>query len=246
MTLIASKREIATSYNIRYVDGSATAFCWRDEQGTFLVTAAHVLKGAAKGDVVELRRRTDWARLAIREVLFAPSGVDICVFTTENFGINFRGEYKSSPGLGLGLGADVLFVGYPHGLVNDTPPINGDLPTALVRKASFSGVIDTGSGHPTMIFDGFNNPGYSGSPIYVEDNGHLRPMAVVSGYRHELSSHGGVYREKGDGDEERLPDVYVKPNSGMIYAYSWGYVQAILADLKTRNPPGPPEPTLAM
>jgi hypothetical protein len=238
MALLVSQRDISIAYNIRFSEGrTGTAFCWADDFGTFLVTAKHILKGAAAGDRIEIRQRDRWQLLGVREISFAPDGVDICVFTTENFGITFQGEYDQTERTGVHLGQDVLFVGYPHGLVNDTP-INGDFVTALVRKASFSGVIDTGTGHPTMVLDGFNNPGYSGGPVYVEGNGGLVPWAVISGYRYEVPSHASVFRTVA-GMEEQVPDHYVKPNSGMIYAYSWGYVLDILKTLVTRNPPGP-------
>ncbi|NGP19312.1 hypothetical protein [Devosia aurantiaca] len=86
-----------------------------------------------------------------------------------------------------------------------------------------------------MILDGFNNPGYSGAPIFIQYQGQVVPFGVVSAYRHEVVGHSSVYKLI-DGEEQALPDTYVKPNSGMIYAHYWDRVTRLLPKLNTRNP----------
>jgi hypothetical protein len=108
----------------------------------------------------------------------------------------------------------------------------------LGAKAFFSGVIND-RGYQWMILDGFNNPGYSGSPVYIEYQGHLVPFGVISGYRSEKASHGALFRSAGHGGEEAVPGVWVRSNSGMIEAVPWMYVEEIVQKLQTRNPESP-------
>ena len=85
----------------------------------------------------------------------------------------------------------------------------------LVRTAYFSGIVNL-DGHDIMLLDGFNNPGYSGGPVFtVGLDGKPALAGVISGYRFEIESHGAIYQKNPDGQETALPDLYVKPNSGM-------------------------------
>ncbi len=128
---------------------------------------------------------------------------------------------------------ELVFVGYPHGLLNTYPSLLGFV-TGLVRRVAFSGVVDQ-DGRPLIILDGFNNPGYSGGSVYAESDGQLVISGLISGYRFESILHGGVYRRV-DGVEEIVSDVYVKSNSGMIYMESFRYVRLTLERLRSRNP----------
>lgn len=234
MSVVASAREIGMSYQINFLGRQGTCFASRDAQGSYFVTAAHLMKGAAAGDKVQFRRVTDWVDVGIRDIVFAAQQADVCVFSSVNFTLTLVGEFPDSGEVGVAPGGETIFVGYPHGLTNTFPNNNGFV-SALVRKAFFSGVIAV-DGREVMILDGFNNPGYSGSPVYIADGPNmLVPWAVISGYRHESAAHGGVFKKVG-GIEEQVPDVYVKANSGMIVAESWSHVTDALKLLPTRNP----------
>lgn len=232
--LALTQFEVSCAFNCIFLGRAGTCFTWADDRGTFFVTAAHVLEGAAGGDVVGLRTDYGEVKLRVADIAFADDGADVCVFAAENFRLRWTSATKSDFEVTIQLGDDLLFLGFPHGLNNTVVGMNHFV-TALVRKASFSGTAMIGRVE-TMILDGFNNPGYSGAPVFAHtDEGHLVPVAVISGYRYEAQSHAAVYKVV-DGDEMALPDTYVKPNSGMIYALPWGCVLDALTRLTKRNP----------
>lgn len=237
--LAATQFEVSLVFNCLFSNGAGTCFTWTDDKGTFFVTAAHVLKGASAGDQVGLRTVDGQRNVRITDIVFADDAVDVCVFSTSNFRLRWTAAIHDDSSLVLQLGDDVLFLGFPHGLSNTVVGINHFV-TPLVRKATFSGEALIGKAR-TMILDGFNNPGYSGAPVFaMSADGRLVPVAVVSGYRFESASHAAVYR-KVDGEEIQLPDTYVKPNSGMIYACPWAAVSKALGRLLLRNPVLPEE-----
>jgi S1-C subfamily serine protease len=232
--LVATQFEVSLVFNCSFSNGAGTCFCWNDSKGTFFATAAHLLRGAASGDQVRLRTADGHRNLRLTDIVFADGGVDICVFATSNFRLRWTAPIRDDSSIILQLGDDVLFLGFPHGLSNTVVGINHFV-TPLARKATFSGEALVGNAR-TMILDGFNNPGYSGAPVFaMSDEGHLVPVAVISGYRFESVSHASVFRSV-DGEEHQLPDTYVKPNSGMIYAYPWAAVLEALSRLSLRNP----------
>lgn len=231
-----TERETGLTYNLRFTHGPGTCFVWLDEAGTYFVTAAHLLKGAAAGDIVHFSSRIGWRDIVLREVQFANGGEDIAVFSTDNFRVGVHPEAQLISGYSLALAQDLVFLGFPLGTTNTYPRDGFEAP--LVRKASFSGVtvID---GVQVLILDGFNNPGYSGGPVFSEHKGETSLCGVICGYSYDRPN--PVYRKSPDGDEERLENAYVKPNSGLIYAHSWEQIGAVLKKLSSRNPSARPD-----
>lgn len=208
-------------------------FFWGDGEGSFFVTAAHVLEGIKGGDIIGFAAASGFVDIGVREVARADNA-DVVVFSTGN--IHLEGKFDGIVPEPVTPGCEVMFVGFPHGLVGSYPGSRGWL-TGLVRKASFSGVIEPPGWSPILVLDGFNNPGFSGSPVFGPTEGAVRPIGVISGYRPESPAHGGVYRNV-DGNEERVPGLFTKANSGMIYAYTWKQVTEALSKLQSRNPGG--------
>ena len=205
--------EMHGCFRVAYGQRTGTTFLHHVAEGSVYVTAAHVLKGAKAGDRVLFQKNEGSLPVTLRELHFHPDGDDVCVFTSDSIRVE---KFEPLDGkAGTHMGDPVRFLGFPHGLGNSYP--GQGFPTPLLRGALFSGVVEI-KGKSLVILDGFNNPGFSGGPVYAfDEDGKARLFGVISGYRYEQQSHGGVYRRGEAGDEELVPDVYVKPNSGLIY-----------------------------
>lgn len=218
-------REIHSAFRVRTANGAGTAFLHHTSAGCTFLSAAHVLCGTHAGDNVHLQHDEGWVSIRISQIEFATNNYDVCAFSSEEFEISSLLEPYATPL--VALGDRVLFLGFPHDLVNNYP--GSGFPTALVRSAHFSGVI-THQSRDIVILDGFNNPGYSGGPIYsTQPSGQISLFGIVSGYRIERPSHGKIFRRNVDGTEEEIPDIFTKPNSGMIETVPLAPVTEILS-----------------
>jgi len=228
---LLTHREIITVFRLRSAAGIGSAFIhWLDGAARF-VTAAHVLNGVKVGDNALIQRDGGWQSITITDIAFSEK-LDICAFSTEDFSISNNlppYEAPASP-----LGAQLLFLGFPHDLVNNYP--GRGYPTPLARGAIFSGVIESKDG-PIAILDGFNNPGYSGSPVYARSKSESTALfGVVSSYRPERRTHGQIYRQFPGCDEEVIPDIYTKPNSGMIQVITLQAVNTVANSISRSIP----------
>lgn len=227
-------REINSVFRVKYVNSVGTAFLYFSDRGCCFASAAHVLTGAQAGDRIELQRPNGWQFFEISQIERRDDGSDICVFSLADFRIDALIPAYENPN--INMGDRLLFLGFPHDLVNLYPGAGFAIP--LVRNAYMSGVINVG-GVAVMVLDGFNNPGYSGGPVYGPTRtGEIALAGVISGYRTERPSHGRIFRRNPDGSEEELPDLYTKPNSGMIQAIPFGQVLPLVARLTAFNPIG--------
>lgn len=223
-----SSHELKAIFRIRYGNATGTAFLLRASGGICMVSAAHVLSGARTGDSVHLQAKTGWQAYRISD--FVASDIyDVCVFSLET--LRVADHFSATPGAEILLGAQLLFVGFPHDLVSLAP--GGNFTVPLVRGALFSGTIDE-RGCQLLILDGFNNPGYSGSPVYARHvSGKAALLGVISGYRWERPSQGKVFQRDEHGTESEVPNLYVKANSGMIQAVGRHNVEDIASQLNT-------------
>jgi hypothetical protein len=191
------------------------------------------MQGAKPDDTFELQKKGDkWHKFPISDIQFSDAGFDVCAFSSNLFQVG--GDTSEYTGQTIFPGDMVKFVGYPHELSNTFE--NAEFTTPLVRTAYFSGIpiID---GRQTIILDGFNNPGYSGSPIYYRDSSRraFGILGSISGYRNELATHSRVYTNQ-NGFEQPVDGVYTKPNSGMIIAVGRSEFDQLALRLKLFNP----------
>jgi hypothetical protein len=201
--------EMNTTLRLRYAHGPGTCILWADDEGAYFATAAHLLRGVAVGDKVELAVKGGWETFAVTGVAFAEGNTDVAVFCIERFGSSHPRDMPN--GGSLALGQTVYFLGYPLGLDGEYPNKN-PFPSPLVKTATFAGVL-TISGANVMVYDGWNNAGFSGGPIYAMYGESMRLVGIVSGYHYDRSS--PVFRRDPDGNESPLADTYVKPNADL-------------------------------
>jgi hypothetical protein len=216
-----------TCFHIKVGNGTGTAFIRGKGVNTYFVTAAHVVENLTSGETIQLQRQEGWVSVVVKTVQRHPDNYDVAIFTTigpQSMPIEFNEELPHLP-----IGTELKFLGFPHGLTNSYPSPTG-FSTPFVRTAFFSGLyLDNEIEY--LVLDGFNNPGYSGGPIYGPSAfGKLTFVGVVSGYRVEHFSHSGVYQLDGNGQETALSNVYVKPNSGMVLATALGKINSFLAE----------------
>lgn len=221
-------------FQVRANGRLGTALLCRDSAGTLFLTARHVLDGCRLGDNLYFKNQVGQQKAIITSIELPHNDSDVCVFACEVEGAYPDGvPLEEGQGCPLSFGQRLLFLGYPHGMEN-TFPTHKDTVSPLVRNAFFSGVVRANSSS-IMVLDGFNNPGYSGGPIFGrQENGSVALAGIISGYKNELPERSGVYYME-YGKEKRLENLFVKPNSGMILATPLHYVYDILKRLKLRN-----------
>jgi hypothetical protein len=212
--VVLDSRQMQSALKLQTSSGTGTCFVYGSKKGYFFVSAAHLLANCKVGEKVGVFYKKEILYFSIRKIFCDVDGYDIVAFVTNQ---PIGGAFDPPKKYGLFPGQPVKFLGFPHGLEGDYPNEYG-FHTPLVRSAHWSGNVII-EGRRTMILDGFNNPGYSGGPVYCcGDDGEPVLIGVVSGYRYERLSHSKVYKLDEDGNETDVLDHYVKFNSGMIYA----------------------------
>lgn len=234
--IFPSASHIYNCMNVRSEGGQGTAFIYGTGAKTFFLTARHVLGGSAPDGFIYLKKDGDWAAYMLTMVEHHAGGQDLSAFAIKGLKTKVDYAFSSPQDPKVYPGQEVKFTGFPHGLENTIISPNG-FSTPLVRTAFLSGLIVQGSGLNLLILDGLNNPGYSGGPIWAPGPSVENPslLGVVSGYRVELKSKSRVYKDRGDGTEETLPNIFIKPNSGMIHAIPYADVISLSSSIKVYN-----------
>jgi hypothetical protein len=229
--IMLTDREVTTAFNVRTSAGTGTCFLYQDGGGFLCVSAAHVFRGVLEGERIFFATPTDWLPFEVREIVFADDGADVVCFIVDLAIGDFESfEFGAPPH--CWLGAELKFLGFPHGLQNNYPSANGFV-TPLVRTAFFSGNVVI-EGETWTILDGFNNPGYSGGPVYCWGGPKKIALAgLISGFRNEQERLGQLFRRVG-ADIEEVEDHFVRLNSGMIYMASRGDINSTALRLRRR------------
>jgi hypothetical protein len=173
----------------------------------------------------------DWRALTVTLVGAAAGDADVVVLAACQI---LSPSFEMPVGkLGVTMGQDVYFLGFPFGLSTEAGNINRNLPLPLVKKACLSGRAGTKE-HGIWLLDGFNNPGFSGGPVVArlpcsDLRSPLHLIAVISGYRFQVDP---VY----DGDKQ-LP-ISARSNTGIIISYDANIIPVIVEG----NPIGPELP----
>jgi hypothetical protein len=146
---------------------AGTAFTIEVDGRQYLVTAKHVVKGMKQDDNIQIRKDNQWLELPVK-VLRCDDPVDIAVLIpSSQLSINFPLEPTSA---GMFFGGDTFFLGFPYAKTTEFK-LAGGYPMPLIKRATLSGmnplVPDKGV---IIVLDGYNNPGFSGSPVVFRDS----------------------------------------------------------------------------
>ena len=214
---------------------SGTTFTIDADGRQYLITAKHVV-AALPGPQAIVQVCDDQTQCADVQVTILRCGdpIDIAVLVpTRQITIAFPLPPDSG---GMNIGQDVYFVGFPFGDYSLTTN------AGHVRKAVFSAQEKTNA-YRRLYLDGWNNPGFSGSPVVFvppgRPNNEFKVAAVISGYRPEPSQVKAMVPidasqivpqdralnriiDFADGSHRKLvdTDLLVPGNSAIVVAYT--------------------------
>ncbi|MGQ3685308.1 MAG: S1 family peptidase [Candidatus Loosdrechtia sp.] len=214
------------TFHLKYGTNSGTCFTIDRDSRQYLVTARHVVQGAAERFTIQIFHDGQWKDLSCYYVGATSGDVDIAVLAPA---CQISPTYSFEPSTnGMLLSQDAYFLGFPYGLQADVGHLNAQFPLPLVKKACISLLaLDSGS-DKYFLLDGHNNPGFSGGPVVFSPPSSPRKICVagvVSSYRFEWEK---VFL---NGKETPLEIRY---NTGIVVAYSIEYA----IDLINVNPIG--------
>ena len=200
---------------IRILHGNCagTAFTIESHGQQFLVTAKHLLEGAGFPDSTTINALigTQYKPFDVDVRYPKEQKVDIAVMKlkVDQFLTPVYENVNSTEG--LIYGQDVYFVGFPYeydSILGMFP--GGEMPIPFIKKACMSAILQDGAG--TILLDGINNPGFSGSPVCFKKLGSneksMTILGVVSGYRFNVQP---LFDQSGN-----QTNYYVKENTGII------------------------------
>jgi hypothetical protein len=250
--------------NVRVNGGSnhaetATAFTVDVDGREYLITAKHVVKGLKNEDKIDVYMNDDWSSLNVK-IFRCEDPIDIAVLIpphqlTVNFDLPFD---KAS----FSFGQDAYFLGFPYGIQTSAHGANGPYPLAIIKRGTISGTVDVDRSKKAklMLLDGYNNPGFSGSPIVFRDLNQgsvvMNLVGVVSGFipevvpvmkKHDIRSPADAEdaakgqpwkiakRDNGTYFEYIETGSYVALNTGIVQ----GYLIEPAIDLIRQHPIGP-------
>jgi S1-C subfamily serine protease len=170
-------------FQIRVSGATGTAFTMRVDGRQYLITAKHMvgkLKADGSPESIEILtgggplKPLEWKPLPAR-IFPCDDPVDIAVLVTQelvgrsqtrDFVESSFGEQSLEPRPDVhALGQEGYFLGFPFGFAPAEGPV-GPLPFS--KKATLSLNYWEGKSD-RMLFDGYNNPGFSGAPVVFRD-----------------------------------------------------------------------------
>jgi hypothetical protein len=222
-----------------------TAFTIEVDGRQYLITAKHVVGKLPNEAVstIQVRKKNGWSPLKVT-VFKCDDPVDIGVLVPPaQVSVNFPLEPTSK---GMMVGQEAYFVGFPYGTFTtyaNQPDVFG-----FVKRATVAQFDSMPNIQAQMIeLDGYNNPGFSGSPVVYRDinqgNMVFKVAGVLVSYIYDASpvvnkkqeiheneitaedrEKNDVVRTISDGRFYRVEDTkqLVKLNSGIATAWDIG------------------------
>jgi S1-C subfamily serine protease len=200
-------------FNLRMGSETATGFTVELDKRQYLITAKHLISANASSKTIDIFHDNKWVTIEFTSIPVEPGSVDIAVLALNQ---QISGVLPVTLGIkGAFLSQSVFFVGFPFGLSINDHALNGGFPFPLVKHGVIA-AFSNGTGEP-FIVDGINNPGFSGGPVVtVENANNPNIIGVVSGYRFAPEP---VFQQG-----QRIPDLSVQSNTGLLVAYETDYV----------------------
>lgn len=217
-----SSFEFERTFNIRKDSSTGTCFLIQEKEKNYWVTAKHVLGKVSNKQKVSFHilQDTNWLLATGTVLVHTNPLIDIAVVVPDDTSTTNAIKLNQ---VQMILGDEGFFLGFPFGMkTRDNSNINKGFPFALIKKCVFSGGY-TEKGIQMMFFDGNNNPGFSGGPVFYKNrldanDRRLYLVAVVSAYvnqKNQMITPIGTF----DYNE----------NSGIILAFSSSHIKEILS-----------------
>jgi hypothetical protein len=177
--------------HLRIGNETATGFTLPIDGREYLITAKHAVAHLGDQGVVGLDMNGTWMDLPVK-IYRCDDPVDIAVLIPP---YQLTVDYPlTSDWRDFLYGQEVYFLGFPYNLGGGLGR-NGPYPLAFIKKAlvsTFDPVYpqDQTNKETRLLFDGFNNPGFSGGPIVGRDanpgypfsSNEFHVIGVVSGF----------------------------------------------------------------
>lgn len=243
---------------IKVASATGTAFTIEVDGRQYLITAKHVVSSLPDGAnrTINILKKNGWSPLRVA-VFKCAEPVDIAVLIPpEQITVNYSLEPTS---MGMAVGQDAYFVGFPYGpqfakTYSSLPDVYGFVKKATV--AQLDSMPDRNM--QRILLDGYNNPGFSGSPIVWRDLSQRGVVFKVAGVIVSYESYVSPVLEKleiGKNQitaEDRAENRILRTTDGRIYrlkdtgklvqlntgiATAWDIGSAV--DLIRKHPIGP-------
>ena len=179
---------IQRMFKIRTGDSQGSAFTVERHDRQYLVTARHVLDGAAQMHAIEIWYEQQWWSLDLTVVGMGEHAIDVAVLTATS-------QLSPTHPLGLSM-AHIVYsqpayiLGFPLGLHSGGAELNRGLPFPFVKSGTIS-AMEFGDVKRVYI-DTHANEGFSGGPVVYhphyesKEPNELRVAGVVTGYLHDF------------------------------------------------------------
>ena len=223
--MVPTSNILLRTFRIAHGGQTGTCFTVDVDDRQYLVTAKHLVESVDGLCMVQIFQHGTWKNLQTELVGHGAGSNDVTVLAPVT---QLSGRYPlHATTVGLALGEDVLFLGFPYGLANEIGELSNYFPVPLVKKGIVSALQYEGA--EVLLLDGHNNPGFSGGPVVYKSTtdrlGSMTVVGVVSGY---LRTSEPVYDS---GEESKLSYSY---NTGIVKAH---YIEDAI-DLIHANPIG--------
>ena len=150
---------------IKVGNEAGTAFAVDYQGRMYLVTARHVVAGLpATNATIQVWQDEQWKDYkTVRTIFPTNSDVDIAVFETAE---TVTTPYAIKPNDGTGgatMGQQLWFLGYPFGIASH---FQDGKRAPFMKRGTMSAIDATHSDAVVIYIDGFNNPEFSGGPLF--------------------------------------------------------------------------------
>jgi len=243
---------------IRVASELGTAFTIEVDDRQYLITAKHVVDTLPNeaDSTIHILKKSGWSPLRVK-VFKCAEPVDVAVLVPpEQVTVNHSLEPTSK---GLAVGQDAYFVGFPYGLkfaktYSSLPDVFG-----FVKKATVAQLDSMPERNmQRILLDGYNNPGFSGSPMVFRDLNQSGLVFKVAGVIVSYESYTSPVLKKLEIQEnqitaeDRAPNRVLRTPDGRVYrledtgqlvqlntgiATAWDISSAV--DLIRKHPIGP-------
>ena len=175
-------------FQFGFKNEAATCFQVQRNNRRFIVTAKHLIEGIQNRQAISfgIRKNDKWDAHSGIAYIDTMKETDIVVIESA-FSSPGQIHFNLSVPSEVGLGDEGWFFGYPSGLFTHlTGPIKIEYPTALVKKAFYSGWQNVDQ-IAVKFYDGLSAKGFSGAPIvfknrYTADENDWVLHGIVAGY----------------------------------------------------------------
>jgi S1-C subfamily serine protease len=225
-------RHLIPTIKINHASRIGTAVLLRSQGYGYIVTARHLVEGLRAAERILVRRGDGWRPVEVQDVRYGDDNRidDIAVLSVPEVA-HAQAVDDDLVMMALTVGQAVAYCGFPLSL-EGVAPDGHDWPMALVKGGIYSGSVRMQE-RMVHLFDAVNNVGFSGGPIFAQDvDGTPKLVAIVSGY--EFDRDLEVTRLVPGGEREKVPDLFVRPNSGFMRAVPIRRAQELIAQFEVQ------------